>query len=73
MQIVPKIWQVLIAKRYLKNVEREREKKIDLNKIQTLNFLFFKAKPFKLFFVAMQGWVGISPILLQLLIQHSYL
>jgi hypothetical protein len=61
------------SKKILEKCREGERKKIDLNKIQILNFLFFKAKPFKLFFVAMQGWVGISPILLQLLIQHSYL
>jgi hypothetical protein len=28
------------------------------NFIERLNFLFLKAKPFKFFFIAMQGWLA---------------
>jgi hypothetical protein len=40
-------------------VERAREReRVDFKKNLSLNFLFSKAKPLKLFFIGMQGWVS---------------
>ena len=46
---------VLMAKHF--HMERERERELTFQN-EVLNFLFSEAKSFKLFLIAIQGWVG---------------